>query len=110
MNEMDALYAQYWNQEEVDSKVREDVDVMHKANKAHRATVRTRNQKRKDTIMKGKQRHEAAKQRYTEVPAPGYLRSHQIQRDMAPATVKNIRMNEAAIAQMREQEDELALV
>lgn len=90
---METMINQYWNESAVQEKFAAEIDEAKKTVAKKSGSHRSRNQKQKDSIRKGKQRREAALFRYNEdeVPVAGKLRFHQMPRTQGSDNIHNVR-------------------
>lgn len=95
---METMINQYWNESAVQEKFAAEIDEAKKTVAKKSGPRRSRTQKQKDSIRKGKQRHDAALYRYKEekVPVAGKLRFHQMPRDKGSDNIHNVRVEKAA--------------
>ncbi len=101
---MKEMLNKYWDETAANEKFAADVAEAEKTVSRKPGSHRSRNQKQKDSIRKGKQRREAALFRYDEdeVPVAGKLRFHQMPRTQGSDNIHNVRAELAAEAELAE--------
>ena len=99
---METMMNLYWDETAANEKYAADIAEAEKTTSRKPGSHRSRNQKQKDSIRKGKQRREAALYRYKEekVPVAGKLRFHQLPRDKGSDNIHNVRAEQVAKAEL----------
>lgn len=99
---METMMNLYWDETAANEKFAADIAEVEKTVSRKTGARRSRNQKQKDSIRKGKQRYEAAQYRYQDedIPVPGKLRFHQLPRDKGSDNFHNVRAEQVAKAEL----------